>query len=137
MANDKIDDEIFVTILHMRKNNNRADLDSIYKEIKKSIDFDDVTKEFLDDRIHILINDGEIIKTKRNADSNLVDLETPDLLKSSQFVQRIVLAPTDSLSNFNHTPVLDVNKFPQLQGVTLTPPPIPPPSPHHLYTKFF
>ena len=62
MANDKIDNEIFVTILRIRKNNNRADLDSIYKEIKKSIDFEDVTKEFFDDRIHTLINDGKIIK---------------------------------------------------------------------------
>ena len=35
MANNKIDNEIFVTILRIRKNNNRADLDSsIYKEIK-------------------------------------------------------------------------------------------------------
>ena len=89
MANDKIDNEIFVTILRIRKNNNRADLDSIYKEITKSIDFEDVTKEFLDDRIHTLINDGKIInKLNRNADSyyvnsNLVDLETPNLLKSS------------------------------------------------------
>ena len=30
MANDKIDNEIFVTILRKRKNNNRADPDSIY-----------------------------------------------------------------------------------------------------------
>ena len=37
MANDKIDNEIFVTILRLRKNNNRADVDRIYKEIKKSI----------------------------------------------------------------------------------------------------
>ena len=48
MANDKIDNEIFVTILRIRKNNNGADLDSTYKEIKKSIDFEDITKEFLD-----------------------------------------------------------------------------------------
>ena len=44
MANNKIDKEIFVTILRIRKNNNPADLDSIYKEITKSIDFEDVTK---------------------------------------------------------------------------------------------
>ena len=36
MSNDKIDNEIFGTILRIRKNSNRADLDSIYKEIKKS-----------------------------------------------------------------------------------------------------
>ena len=62
MANKKIDNEIFVTMLHLRKNNSQADLDGIYKEIKKSLDFERVTKEFLDDRIHTLINDGKMIK---------------------------------------------------------------------------
>ena len=57
MANNKI----LVTILRIRKSNNRANLESIYKEIKKSLDFQDVTKEFLDDRIHTLINNGKII----------------------------------------------------------------------------
>ena len=88
MAND--DNEIFVTVLRITENNNRSDLeiDLIYKEIEKSIDFEDVTKEFLDDRIHTLINDGKIInKLNPNADSyyvnsELVDLETPNLLKS-------------------------------------------------------
>ena len=114
MANNKIDNEIILTILRVRKNNNRVDLDSNYKEIKKSIDFEDATKEFLDDRIHALVNDGKKMnKLNRNADSyyigsNLVDLETPNLLKSSQSVQRIA-------------PALGANKTPQLQGVTLTP----------------
>ena len=124
MANNKIDNEIFVTILRIRKNNNRGDRDSIYREIKKSIDFEGVTKEFLDDRIHTLINYGKIInKLNRNADSyyansNLIDLEMPNLLNSLQSVQRIALAPTDSLSNSNDTLA---SKTPQLQGVTLTP----------------
>ena len=65
------------------------------KEIKKSLDLEDVTKEILDDRIHTLINDGKIInKLNRNADSyyvnsELVDLDTPNLLKFPQSVQRI------------------------------------------------
>ena len=57
MANNKI----LVTILRIRKSNNRANLDSIYKEIIFFLDFQDVTKEFLDDRIHTLINNGKII----------------------------------------------------------------------------
>ena len=95
MANDKSDKKIFVTILRTRKNNNRADLDSICKEIKQSVDFEDVTKEFLDDGIYTLINDGKITsKLNQNGDSyyvnsELVDLETPNLLKSSKSVQRI------------------------------------------------
>ena len=127
MANDEIDNEIFVTILHIRKNNNPADLDSIYKEIKQSVEFEDVTKESFDYRIHILTNDGKMInKLNRNADSyyvnsNLVDFETPNLLKSSQSVQRILLIPTDSLLNSNDTAALGANKIPRLQGVTLKP----------------
>ena len=61
MTTDKIDNKIFVTTLHIREINNRADLDSIYKEIEKSLDFEDATKKFLDDRIHALINDRKII----------------------------------------------------------------------------
>ena len=63
----------------------------------------------------------------RNADSyyvnyyELVNLETPNLLKSSQSVQRISLTSTHSLSNSNDTPALSVNKTLQLQGVTLAP----------------
>ena len=122
MANDKIDNEIFVTVLRIRKINNRADLDGIYKDIKKSLDFEDVTKEFLDDRIHTLINDEKILnKLNRNADSyyvnsELADLETPNLLKSLQSVQRISLTFTDSLSNSSDTPALST-KLPSYKGL--------------------
>ena len=54
-----------------------------------------------------------INKLNRNADSyyvnsNLVDLETPNLLKSSQSVQRITFAHIDSLSNSNGEFCLDL-----------------------------
>ena len=41
--------------------NNRADADSIEKQIIKIVDFENITKEFLDDIIHTLITDGKII----------------------------------------------------------------------------
>ena len=79
MANDNIDNQIFLNIFNIRKKNNRADLNSIFKEIVKSLDFEHVTKEFLDDRIHTLINDGKIInKINRNADSYYVNSELID-----------------------------------------------------------
>ena len=62
------------------------------KEIKKSLDLENVTKEILNDRIHTLINDGKILnKLNRNADSyyansEIGNLEMPNLLKSSQSV---------------------------------------------------
>ena len=59
MATDKIDDAIFSIILQIRKNNNRADLNSIHEHIIKIVDFEDVTKEYLDERSHTLITDGK------------------------------------------------------------------------------
>ena len=70
MKNDAIDNTIFSTILQIFRKNNREDIDSIYKQIIKTIDLEDVTKEFFDGRIHTLINDEKIInKRNRNADS--------------------------------------------------------------------
>ena len=121
MANDNINHQIFLNIFNIRKKNNRADLDSIYKEIVKSLDFEHVTKEFLDDRIHKSINDGKIInKINRNADSyyvnsELFDLETLNLPNFSPDMQGITPTPTISQSNTTqNTPELNVNETPQL-----------------------
>ena len=71
----RIDSKTFVTILRIRKNNNRADLDSIYKKIKKVFKFW-TTKEFIDNRIHTLVNDGKVMnKLNGNADSYYVNSE--------------------------------------------------------------
>ena len=61
MTNDKTDDTIFSIKLQIRKNNNRADVDSIHKQIIKTVDIKHITKEFLDNRIHTLITDGKVI----------------------------------------------------------------------------
>ena len=88
MANDKVDDTIFSVILQIRKNHNRADVDSIHKQIIKIVDFENVTKEFLDDRIHTLITDGNVInKINRYADSYYVnekDIDTESLNKQNK-----------------------------------------------------
>ena len=45
----------------------------------KTIDFEDASKEFLDDRIHTLINDVKITnKRNRNADSCYVNTDPLD-----------------------------------------------------------
>ena len=66
MVNDKIDDTIFSIILQIRKNNNRTDVDveSVHKQIITNDDFENITKKFLDDRIHTIITDGKIIKRR-------------------------------------------------------------------------
>ena len=70
MTNDAIDDAIFSTMLQIRKINNRANIGSIYEQIIKNIEFEDVTKEFINGRIHTLINYEKVInKRTRNSDS--------------------------------------------------------------------
>ena len=70
MTNDAIDDAIFSTMLQICKINNRANIGSIYVQIIKNIEFEDVTKEFINGRIHTLINYEKVInKRTRNADS--------------------------------------------------------------------
>ena len=61
MTNNRIDDIIFSIILQIRKKHNRADADSIHKQIIKTVDFKNITNEFLDDISHTLITDEEII----------------------------------------------------------------------------
>ena len=56
MKNNAIDNTIFSIILQICKKNNRTDIDSTYKQIIKTINFEDVTKEFPGDRIHTLID---------------------------------------------------------------------------------
>ena len=46
MANKRIDDTIFSIMLQIRKKHNRADADSIHKQIIKTVDFADITKVF-------------------------------------------------------------------------------------------
>ena len=120
MKNGAIDNTIFSTILQIRKKNNRADTDGIYKQIINAIDFEDVTKEFLDNRIHTLINDEKIInKRNGNADSyyvntELVDTGALELLFPSQELSKLapaILIP-DSL---NDSPLLNESETPVMR----------------------
>ena len=53
MKNDAIEKTIFSTILQIHKKSNRTDIDSIYKQIIQTINFEDVTKEFLGIRFYL------------------------------------------------------------------------------------
>ena len=120
MKNGAIDNTIFSTIFQIRKKNNRADIDSIYKQIINTIDFEDVTKEFLDNRIHTLINDEKIInKRNRNADSyyvntELVDTGALELLFTSQELSK--LAPAILIPDYlNDSPLLNESETPVMR----------------------
>ena len=121
MATDKIDDAIFSIILQIRKNNNRADVNSIHKHIIKIVDFEDVTKEYLDERIHTLITDGKIInKINRNADSYYVnerDIESilPNDSNTSFISEKSFCTPVISIpDSIGETPSIGHNQSPQI-----------------------
>ena len=70
MANDNINDTIFSIILQICKSHNWVDVNRIHKQIRKTVDFENITKELLDNRIHTLIADRKIINIiNRNANS--------------------------------------------------------------------
>ena len=130
MTNDALDNTNVSTILQIRKNKDKADSDSIYKQIIKTIDFEDVTKKFLDVRIHTLIKDKKAInKRNYNADSyyvntELVDTGALELFFSPQEVLKSVptfLIPDplndSTLLNESETPVIPKAKIKQLNQI--------------------
>ena len=138
MANDKIDDTIFSVILQIRKNHNRADIDSIHKQIIK-VDFENITKEFLDDRIHTLITDRKIInKINRNANSYYanekdIDTESLNLQNTSPIIpDKSFYAPTISIPiPSTEEPLISLNETPIITKSTN-------PSPdHHKTSQYF
>ena len=68
------DQNIFTVINDLKKKRKRADIDCIHKEIIKTTDFKDSTKDDLQDRINILlINEKLINKINRNLNSYSVN----------------------------------------------------------------
>ena len=64
-----LDHTIYSAINRIRGQNKHADRNSVHKEIIKTIDFEKISKSFLDDRINMLIQNDKIInKLNRNKD---------------------------------------------------------------------
>ena len=61
---------IYLDINRIRGQNKCADPNSVYKEIIKTIDFEKISKNLLDDRINMLIQNDKIVNSlNRNKDS--------------------------------------------------------------------
>ena len=65
MVNDKIDDTIFLIILQLHKNHNRADVYSIHKQIIKLLILK-ILPVFLNDVIHTLTTDRKNNKQNKS-----------------------------------------------------------------------
>ena len=71
-ADEKLifDELVLSSTNDLKKNRKRADISSVHKEVIKTIEFNDITKEYLRERIDTLILDKKVInKLNRNLDS--------------------------------------------------------------------
>ena len=101
------DQNIFTVINDLKKKRKRADIDSIHKEIIKTIDFKDTTKDDFQDRINILlINENLINKINGNVNSYSVNeantnTGTSEVLSSNSYFAN---SDNDSTSDSSVTP---------------------------------
>ena len=64
-----LDHSIYSAINRIRVQNKRADRNSVHKEIIKTTDFEKISKNVLDDRINMLIQNDKIVNMlNRNKD---------------------------------------------------------------------
>ena len=84
-----LDNNVFAIIHHLRKQHKRANQDKIYNELIKTINFENASREHLQDRINEFIIQGKIVnKSNRNDDSypvneSIVDFNIEQLEYSS------------------------------------------------------
>ena len=99
-----LDHCIYSVIGRIRGQNKRADRNSVHKEIIKTIDFEKISKTFLDDRINMLIQNDKIInKLNRNKDSfriagNDFNSSITDVLPMTQNCLSFLSTPSFSAS---------------------------------------
>ena len=104
------DQNIFTVINDLKKKRKRADIDSIHKEIIKTIDFKDTTKDDLQDRINILlINEKLINKINRNLNSYSVN----EANTNTEYGTTQVLSSNLSFANPNNDSTPDSSITPQ------------------------
>ena len=71
-----LDSHIFAIIAKLQKQSKRADIDSIHAHIIKTVDFGDISKGNLQERMNSLISDGKTVnKSNRKKDSYWLNLD--------------------------------------------------------------
>ena len=79
-----LDSNIFVIIATLKRQSKRADIGSIHAHITKTVDFEDITKGNLQERMNSLISDGKMVnKSNRNKDSYWLNLDLTDITNES------------------------------------------------------
>ena len=115
-------------INHLRKQHKRANLDKIYNELIKTINFENASREHLHDRMNELIIQGKIVnKPNRNDDSylangSIVDFNIEQLEYSSLPGSDLSFATpntkqSSSIESVN-TPRKPINNIPETPNIT-------------------
>ena len=104
------DQNIFTVINDLKKKRKHADIDTIHKEIIKTIDFKVTTKDDLQDRINILlINEKLIHKIDRNLNSYSIN----EVNTNIEYATTKVLSSNLSFANPNNESTADFSITPQ------------------------
>ena len=76
----KLDNTILYVIKKIKNQHQRADIESIFDEVTKTIDFQHITKDSLNDRVNQLLQSNRLInKINRNKDSFFLNEDTIDM----------------------------------------------------------
>ena len=75
-----LDNSILYSIKKIKKQHQRADIERIFGEVTKTIEFQDLSKNSVQDRVDYLINSNKIInKINRNQDSFFLNEDNVDM----------------------------------------------------------
>ena len=79
-----LDSHIFAIIAKLKQQSKSADIDSIHAHIVKAVDFEDITKGNLQERINSLLSDGKVVnKSNRNKDFYWINLDLVGITNES------------------------------------------------------
>ena len=79
-----LDSHIFTIIAKLKQQSKRADIDSIHAHIIKTVDFEDIARGNLQERMNSLIFDGKVgNKSNRNKNSYWINLDLVDITNES------------------------------------------------------
>ena len=79
-----LDSYSFAIIAKLKQQSKRADINSIHADIIKTVDFKDITKTKLQERINSLISDGKVVyKLNRNKESYWINLDLVNITNVS------------------------------------------------------
>ena len=119
-----LDHKIYSAIKEIRRQKNRAVINSIHKEIVKVTDFKSISKEFLNDGIEMLLQNDKIInrlnqsKNSYRLNESLLDSSPTDLLPSTQKSPSNSDTPRitgtinqSSITDFSHIPKVILKIF--------------------------